>query len=488
MKKPIILLLIFFGNFFPKDLYAQINLVINGSFEARDTCPWGADQIKIAKYWSCIDTGYLSSLPYVGDPNCSPEYINTCAPFGYASAPSNPTFYQYPRTGNGMAHALMYVDQTDTALQFYLRDYTQGHLSTALTAGQSYCVTFYVVRTSQYAISVDKIGAYLDDGSIDTTSTCGLPQTTHLPQVYTNTIITDTLNWTKIQGSFIANGTERFITIGNFFDSAHTDKITPVDDDRYGYYLIDDVSVIASNATAYAGPDVNITIGSSTYIGASSNGDGTPCYWYVLGGTAPIDSGGTILVSPLATTSYVVSMDLCGIVTTDTVTVTVLPCTGGPIASFTDTGTHTVSFTYTGTTTSLDSVKWNFGDGDTSTLIDPTHTYNESGTYTVCVTVYTYCGNDTACDTVVVSTVASPQPSPGERVSVYPNPTTSEVNIQNSQGYRLSIFNMLGQMVFEDVVTNNKQTENISHLADGVYTIQLVNSNGETKNMRLLKE
>ena len=47
---------------------------------------------------------------------------------------------------------------------------------------------------------------------------------------------------------------------------------------------------------------------------------------------------------------------------------------------------------------------------------------------------------------------------------------------------------MLGQMVFEDVVKNNKQTENISHLADGVYTIQLVNSNGEKKNMRLLKE
>jgi hypothetical protein len=50
-----------------------------------------------------------------------------------------------------------------------------------------------------------------------------------------------------------------------------------------------------------------------------------PCYWYVLGGTTPIDSGGRIMVRPAATTSYVVVMDLCGVVTMDTVVVHVWP-------------------------------------------------------------------------------------------------------------------------------------------------------------------
>ena len=31
---------------------------------------------------------------------------------------------------------------------------------------------------------------------------------------------------------------------------------------------------------------------------------------------------------------------------------------------------------------------WNFGDGDTSNLLNPTHTYTNNGTYVVCLTIY----------------------------------------------------------------------------------------------------
>ncbi len=50
-----------------------------------------------------------------------------------------------------------------------------------------------------------------------------------------------------------------------------------------------------------------------------------PCYWYVLGSTSPIDSGGRIKVRPSTTTSYEVVMDLCGTITRDTVVVHVWP-------------------------------------------------------------------------------------------------------------------------------------------------------------------
>ncbi len=36
---------------------------------------------------------------------------------------------------------------------------------------------------------------------------------------------------------------------------------------------------------------------------------------------------------------------------------------------------------------------WNFGDGTTSSLQNPTHTYSADGTYTVCLTVVSQCGN-----------------------------------------------------------------------------------------------
>ena len=50
-----------------------------------------------------------------------------------------------------------------------------------------------------------------------------------------------------------------------------------------------------------------------------------PCYWYVLGSSTRIDSGGRIKVRPAVTTSYEVVMDLCGTITRDTVVVHVWP-------------------------------------------------------------------------------------------------------------------------------------------------------------------
>ena len=48
---------------------------------------------------------------------------------------------------------------------------------------------------------------------------------------------------------------------------------------------------------------------------------------------------------------------------------------------------------------------WNFGDGDTSNVANPTHTYAANGTYYVCETVYNGTGNSTVCDSVHVTNI-----------------------------------------------------------------------------------
>ena len=83
-------------------------------------------------------------------------------------------------------------------------------------------------------------------------------------------------------------------------------------------------------------------------------------------------------------------------------------CTSMPLANATDTGSRTVGFTYTGTTASIDSFRWNFGDGGTSTTMSPPHTYTAAGTYTVTVTAYSYCGDDIHFSTVYIPCVAPP--------------------------------------------------------------------------------
>src|SRR5690606_33209531 len=162
-----------------------------------------------------------------------------------------------------------------------------------LTAGKSYCIAFYVclAEVSKYAIK--EIGAYLDNGTIDTTKNYSLPQTMYTPQVAnTSGMLSDTANWVRIQGSFIANGTEQFITIGNFNDKTHTTYIT-VPHNRYNgggrisIYLVYDVSVIESDLPAYAGPATHVGWRDSVYIGRPHEVE-LECTWRVLGSTAVI--------------------------------------------------------------------------------------------------------------------------------------------------------------------------------------------------------
>ena len=79
-----------------------------------------------------------------------------------------------------------------------------------------------------------------------------------------------------------------------------------------------------------------------------------------------------------------------------------------PLAGFLfSNNSMTVSFS--NTSTNVNSYFWDFGDGNTSTLISPTHVYNSSGTFTACLTVTNNCGSDTRCETFnLVGTNSSP--------------------------------------------------------------------------------
>ena len=86
-------------------------------------------------------------------------------------------------------------------------------------------------------------------------------QTQYTPQVIENAIINDTLNWIKVEGSFSSDGTEKFITISNFFKKANTSyAISNINgSDVALWYLVDDVSVIESDTKALHGEQILYT-------------------------------------------------------------------------------------------------------------------------------------------------------------------------------------------------------------------------------------
>ncbi|NDC43271.1 MAG: hypothetical protein EBZ77_17275, partial [Chitinophagia bacterium] len=304
---------------------AQQNLVLNPSFEQLRHCPIGPMQIGLSRHWDAIDSGVnADSVLYFVTNGYFPAIHDTCITASSAHCPVNDFYYQYPRTGHAMVGFIPYYNfyamRIYTGDTFLSQHYVQGRLSSTLAAGVNYCVTFYVNMCELSPMAINKFAAYLDDGSIDTARQWNVPQTQYRPQIEETAVISDSVNWVKVQGNFISNGTERFITIGVFSDTATITKQYNISGVcRGGYYLLDDVSVIESNANAFAGNDTSIRAGDTITRGQSVGGEGMPCYWYVLGSSTPIDSGGTLHAHPTTTTSYVIKMDLCGRVTYDTV-------------------------------------------------------------------------------------------------------------------------------------------------------------------------
>jgi len=297
---------------------AQVNLVLNPSLEKYDTCPSRYDDIRYAQQWTSLDTAWIHGWTGGHGTFGVPEYCHECAGGDLeCGVPLSSWYNHYPRTGKGMSQVQTYYFGSFEGPQH--RDYLQGHLESRLTAGKSYCVSFYVTQTQASLFAHDHIGAYLDDGTIDTTTQPGMPQRHCIPQVVCSGIIDDTLNWVKIQGSFVATGTENRITIGNFEDRAHTNAIPAHGQDTtgaytgasYSWYLVDDVSVIDMEANPNAGADrvLPATGADSVWVGDTTDSY-LPVYWYANGVLIDSNKGG-IKVRPDTTTTYIAKLDVC---------------------------------------------------------------------------------------------------------------------------------------------------------------------------------
>ena len=226
------------------DLYAQINLVPNPSFETYVECPDAHEQIERAMHWYSIsDRAFATGSLLHGcsdNPDIRPPFVG---------GPNYDPSHQYPRTGN--AHALI-TTFSDGA---FPHEYIAVKLIQPLTKGSYYLSVFASpaeeTRPSLWQAYADGLGlklfkeefkddnyTYKDFGekSLDIKSDVEND----------NGIISDTIGWTKVDGCYKAKGGEQYLVLGNFKSGDSTSVVRePV---IFGVVIrtfIDDVGVYA---------------------------------------------------------------------------------------------------------------------------------------------------------------------------------------------------------------------------------------------------
>ncbi|MEI8205211.1 MAG: T9SS type A sorting domain-containing protein, partial [Bacteroidota bacterium] len=150
------------------------------------------------------------------------------------------------------------------------------------------------------------------------------------------------------------------------------------------------------------------------------------------------------------------------------------------IAGFNYTVNNT-TVTFNNVTQNADTYLWSFGDGQTSNLAIPTHTYSSEGIYYVSLTASNAsCGEVIVFDTINLITTAIEDINSAVAVSIYPNPTngvfTLDICNPNSTDIKIEIVNSIGQEVYTKNLNSNKHSEqiNLGGMASGVYFIKLL--------------
>lgn len=204
-------------------VYAQ-NLVPNPSFEDTIACPIFANQLNNSANW-WVSRG-------------TPDYFHECDFIaGNTSVPYNFAGFQYPASGKAYVGLFTFSRVLSNE-----RELITCQLTSPLIVGQTYIASMKVSRSGAIAtIASDKIGMLF---TTQTISSGSLYPVNNFSQIFSNVIISDSLNWSVISGSFTADSSYQYLNLGNFYDDNNTDTIRYYPLTSYAYYYIDDVSVI----------------------------------------------------------------------------------------------------------------------------------------------------------------------------------------------------------------------------------------------------
>jgi hypothetical protein len=236
MKKIVVLFYFLICTVGISHVSAQINLVPNPSFEDTITCINGYSDRPIFWYTPTNGTPDYFRQPLV----LGPCYDSATNQWGGS--------YSNGKIANtGVAFVGMIVMNLPGN---NFREFLQVELNETLITGNKYCVSFYTTIRGDSKYAIDALGGALTEDSIVNYSSSGLLMLQADIDNYGKGIITDTLNWILISDTIVANGGEKYLTIGHIRSDDSTNYIQfQSTGPNQSYYFIDDVSVILLDET-----------------------------------------------------------------------------------------------------------------------------------------------------------------------------------------------------------------------------------------------
>ena len=230
-------------------------MVHNPSFEEHTTCPQRIEAIGIMQG---VDAWWQ---PTKG----SSDYFHACGG-RECLTPRNKMGNQAPH--NGEAYCGIYCSKEN------YREYLQTELKEPLVAGRRYHVSYWVSLADKSPHAVSTLGALLTTERIadstweilmqrETIDNMQVIATYYRPQVINDwsNVLSSTTDWQEVSGDFVAQGGEKYLTIGNF-NSFNRSNIHDIENSNAilqgAYYYIDDVSLVCLDCQQAETPTTTI--------------------------------------------------------------------------------------------------------------------------------------------------------------------------------------------------------------------------------------
>ena len=174
------------------------NLVTNGSFEIISSCPYDENQLSLAIGW--INPNYGS-----------PDLFASCSDFPVIGIPVNAAGIQKPLSGTNYAHFLV---SNFNGGRYY--EYISTALAETLKKDIVYEVVYRISLGNYSTHGLDRMGVLF---SSNQPFYATLSRIEELPQLESKKrfVLADTANWIEIRDTFVATGTEKYMTIGQFY-------------------------------------------------------------------------------------------------------------------------------------------------------------------------------------------------------------------------------------------------------------------------------